>query len=347
MYRAHLAAKEMMAATLNTSLRPAYMMLGNEPGLMCTIYPNGPVVDEPNKPQPPRHDPEDILEITIGMIRATADKFDCPCIGPALSGAISTVAPAGTYIEPARFLLGLVPTLAELGIQWCGINAYQLNVDSVPNYTNYGKFYEELADVFPLWLSEGGVARKNVPSDSGLRIHLEAMIEQTGNFSPHLFSYFIYRDFNDDGWGIRHKDGSLDARAGVLRDRFGGEVPVTSYSKMLPVRVRSDHNIDAGIQIMHEESEVVPITVYFYRASGGWNKDSKEFVYTEDSGELLGEVSFSLGPENPVAFNVWRDLGFEMVDAVVVKSDRPVGGLAIWVTDAKGDYHYAGMPALT
>jgi hypothetical protein len=116
---------------------------------------------------------------------------------------------------------------------------------------------------------------------------------------------------------------------------------------MLPVRVRSDHNIDAGIQIMHEEAEVVPLLVEFYRAVGGWNPDVGDFDGTGLEGEKIGEVEFNLGPNNPVAFNVWRDLGFEMVDAVKVKSPRPVGGLAIWVTDAKGNYHYAGMPALT
>jgi len=98
---------------------------------------------------------------------------------------------------------------------------------------------------------------------------------------------------------------------------------------MLPVRVRSDHNIDAGIQIMHEEAEVVPIRVEFYRAVGGWDPEIGDFDGTSLEGETLGMVEFSLGPNNPVAFNVWRDLGFEVVDAVKVKSNRPVGGLAI------------------
>ena len=251
-------------------------------------------------------------------------------------------------MEPKLFLRGLAPTLMKAGIKWCGINAYQLNVFSVPNYTNYGKFYEELAAEYALWVCEQGVARKNVPTDSGLKAHLEAMIEQTGVFSPWVFSYFLHWDFNDDGWGIRHRDGSLDARAGILRDRFAGEVPVVTYSKPLSVRVRRADNIDAGIAILHEESERVPITIEIWRSVGHWNREEEAFVGVQEPGILVKTVELMLGPSNPVAFNDWRDLGVEWADAVIVKAPLPdFGTLAIWVTDAKGKWNYAGFPAMT
>lgn len=341
-YKRHLEAKRLMASGVARELGEAdYVMNGNEPQLTCSIYPHDPGIDgEPG----PKWEPEIILEVTKDVLALAPYYGNLELIGPSLSGAVQQVEPKA--MAPEEFLGGLVSTLVKYGYKWCGLNAYQLDVFRVPTYTNYGRFYEELAGVFPVWLSECGVARKNVPTDTGLKAHLEGLIEQTMVFSPQLYSHFIYRDFNDVGWGLVRMDGTMDARREVLAGAFNPEaVPPTKQERLLPARVRKSHNIDCGVQLLHRGWEPIHVEVLFFRGVARWDGD--ELVDTEKEGELVGGVDLELGPSNPVAFNVGADLKLDGVDAVVVRSDDDLGALVVWTTDATAEHSYSGFPVMS
>lgn len=339
-YKRHLEAKRLMAAGINRELGEAdYLVNGNEPQLTCSIYPNQPVVDGKLAP---RWTPEIIAEITKDVIALAPYYENFKLIGPALSGAVKQVDPDA--MSPENFLGELAETLVKYDYKWCGLNAYQLDVFRTPTYTNYGRVYEMLAMEYPVWLIECGVARKNVPSDAGLKTHLEGLIEHTMVFSPQLFSYFLYRDFNDDGWGLIHKNGTVDARFEVLKNHFSGTVPVEVQVTTLPARVRRDHKIDCGIQLMYRGVGTAQVKLEFYRSVGKYELTFKD---TEKEGVLVGTVELELGPNNPIAFNVLGDLGFDIVDAVVVSSENDLGALAIWTTEGDAKWNYSGFPPLS
>jgi hypothetical protein len=192
-----------------------------------------------------------------------------------------------------------------------------------------------------------GIARKNQPNDTAIKRHLEGLIEQSKGFSPHLFSKFLYRDFNDDGWGLIRKDGSRDPRIEVLRDNFTEEVVLPTYEKVLSVRVRASHHVDAGIQLLNKGQDPILVTIAFWGSVGRWDPKEEEFAGTESAGVLRGSTHLTLGPMNPVAFNITEDLDLDMVDAVLIVSESPIDGLSVWVTKAGHSHNYAGFPPLS
>jgi hypothetical protein len=93
-YMEHLKAKANMMSVVNP-LEPDFVMLGNEPQLLCSQYPYPPVADGPPAP---RWSPEEILAITGDMLKWTAPKVDAKIalVGPALSSVVwSERLPAG------------------------------------------------------------------------------------------------------------------------------------------------------------------------------------------------------------------------------------------------------------
>ena len=326
-YEAHMDAKKQMIKTGINPLEPDGVMIANEPQLMCSVYPTQPVADGPPADRWPY---QEILKITNDLIDLWGEHLGDGIIriGPSVSAAISSILEPGDYLPPDEFIEGMVGSLRRHNYRAVAVNAYQLDVFSKPTAANYGAFYHRLAEIYPLWPSEMGVARKNQPSDYKNLEHLGAMIDVSVSFSPNIFSYFIYRDFNEDGWGLIHKDGSLDVRAEFLDNRFAEKTVMLKQA--LPVRVRTSHSIDAGIYLVNSGTEDVAVTLSFY---------------SEDDG-FKGDKLIMLQPYTPTAKNVWGDWKIDEVDMVLVESVTPVGALAVWVTKADHPYNYSGFPAV-
>jgi hypothetical protein len=305
-YSAHLDAKAQMAQAVNRLLPTDYIVLGNEPQLVLyTVYtpPETPV----------RHNPETCLSIAKHVVNAIAPEFTCKKIGPAMAGAIRSI--TDTFIRPVDFLKELKPILVEQNIKWCAVNAYPLVNSSPPNYTNYGQHYKEMADVYPLWPSECGIARKNVPGDTTNAAHLKALIDQVEGFSPGIFSYFIYRDFNSDGWGLQTLEDRPDPRRNTIMQRFADEPDPGEFVYYL--ELRTEKEMDTGIYLAAKQEAHVKISFF------------SQCPNESDDGALETIKNLTLGAYNPVTANVKADFKTKG-DLAVVVSDAPLATASAW-----------------